>query len=79
MEELSAKHTARIKRIGERVKELRIKKGYTSYETFAFENDLPRVQYGRLERGAANFKMASLLRVLDIHKVNLEDFFEGIK
>ena len=79
MEELSTKHHARIRKIGERVKELRIKKGYTSYETFAFEHELPRVQYGRLERGAANFKMASLLRVLDIHKVTLEDFFKGIR
>lgn len=79
MEEISSKHINRIERIGERVKELRIKKGFTSYETFAFEHDLPRVQYGRLERGAANFKMASLLRVLDIHKITLEDFFKGLK
>jgi len=79
MEELSAKHITRIERIGERVKELRFKKGFTSYETFAFEHDLPRVQYGRLERGAANFKIATLLRVLDIHKISLEDFFKGLK
>jgi transcriptional regulator with XRE-family HTH domain len=79
MEELTPKHIARIKRIGERVKELRIKKGFTSYETFAFENELPRVQYGRLERGAANFKMATLMRVIDIHKITLEEFFKGIK
>jgi len=79
MEELSAKHKIRIKKIGERIKELRVKKGFTSYETFAFENDLPRVQYGRLERGAANFHIATLLRILDIHKITLEEFFEGLK
>lgn len=76
---LSNKHAAKIRRIGERVKELRVKKGYTSYETFAFEYEIPRVQYGRLERGSANFKMGTLLRILDIHKISLEDFFEGIK
>jgi len=79
MQELPTKHIAKIKRIGDRIKELRIQKGYTSYETFAFEFDLPRVQYGRLEKGAANFHIASLLRILDIHKISLEEFFKGIK
>lgn len=79
MEDLSSKHITRIKKIGERVKELRVKSGSTSYETFAFENDIPRVQYGRLERGSANFKIATLLRILDIHKISLEEFFKGLK
>ncbi|MGB3948914.1 MAG: helix-turn-helix transcriptional regulator [Bacteroidia bacterium] len=75
---LTSKDLTRIKKIGERIKELR-SKNYTSYETFAFENEIPRVQYGRLERGAVNFRMATLMRVLDIHKISLEDFFKGIK
>jgi transcriptional regulator with XRE-family HTH domain len=79
MDELSPKHIARIKKIGERVKELRQKKGFTSYETFAFEYDIPRVQYGRLERGAANFKVATLMRIIDIHKITLEEFFKDLK
>ena len=78
MESLPLKHSARIKKIGERVKELRKNAGFTSYETFAFEKDIPRVQYGRLERGV-NFKIATLLRVLDIHKTTLEEFFNGLK
>lgn len=78
MESLPLKHSARIKKIGERVKEFRKKAGYTSYETFAFEKDIPRVQYGRLERGV-NFKIATLLRVLDIHKISLDEFFNGLK
>jgi transcriptional regulator with XRE-family HTH domain len=76
---VTPEHLARIKKIGERVKELRVKAGYTSYETFAFDNEIPRVQYGRLERGAVNFKVATLMRILDIHGIGLDEFFRKIK
>lgn len=76
--EILPKHEKRIQKIGEKVRELRVKKGYTSYETFAFDNEIPRVQYGRLEKGV-NFRIATLMRILDIHKISLEDFFKGLK
>ncbi len=66
-----------IKKIAEKVKQLRIDKGYSSYENFAYENDLSRVQYWRLERGT-NFTINYLLRVLEIHKMSLSDFFSDI-
>ena len=65
------------KKIAEKVKQLRIDKGYSSYENFAYENDLSRVQYWRLERGT-NFTINYLLRVLEIHKLSLSDFFNDI-
>lgn len=68
----------RIQKMCEKLKKIRIERGYTSYENFAWDNDLPRVQYWRLENGV-NFRMESLLRVLDVHKIKLEDFFKGIK
>ena len=67
-----------IRKICKKLKEIRIEKGYNSYENFAWDNDLPRVQYWRLENGV-NFRMESLLRVLDVHKMKLEDFLKGIK
>ena len=76
--EIPPKHEKRIQKIGERVRELRKAKGYTSYETFAFDHDIPRVQYGRLEKGV-NFRIATLMRILDIHKIALEEFFKGLK
>jgi transcriptional regulator with XRE-family HTH domain len=66
-----------IKEIAEKVKKLRINKGYSSYENFAYENDLSRVQYWRLERGT-NFTINYLMRVLEIHKLSLSDFFSDI-
>ena len=76
--ELSNKNEKRLIKIGERIRELRIKAGYKSYETFAFDNEIIRVQYGRMEKGA-NFTLASLLKVIDIHKITLEEFFTGLK
>lgn len=68
----------RLKKIGERLKLLRVKAGYKSAETFAFDNELNRVQYWRMEKGA-NFTFQSLIRVLDIHKLSLEKFFKGLE
>ncbi len=64
----------RLKQIAQKLKQLRIAKGYSSYEAFAFDHDLPRVGYGRHEQGS-NLTLKSLLRLLDIHQVSLADFF----
>jgi len=65
--------------IAKRLKELRIERGYTSYEKFANEHELDRKQYWRIEENETNFTINSLLRILDIHKISLEDFFKGVK
>ncbi len=64
----------RLKKIGERIRQLRIEKGYTSYEYFAFEHNLPRSQFGRYERGQ-DLKVSSLLKILDAFEMTLEEFF----
>ena len=61
--------------IGKTLKELRVKAGYTSYEQFAWDNELNRVQYWRMEKGV-NITMKSLLKVLDVHNQTLIDFFK---
>lgn len=67
-----------MKKIGERLKELRKGAGYENYENFAFDNEISRVHYGRMEKGT-NFTIKSLLRILSIHKVGLGEFFKEIK
>jgi len=64
-----------LQKIGERLKKLRIKNGYGSYEDFAIKNDLSRMQYWRIEKGKTNLTFRSLLTILNIHKVSLKDFF----
>lgn len=68
----------RLKQIAQKLKQLRISKGYSSYEAFAFDHDSPRVGYGRHEQGT-NLTLKSLLRLLDIHNLSLADFFADMQ
>lgn len=69
-------YSERIKAIGYKIKELRIKAGYTSYEKFAIENDFESRQYWRLENGQ-NLTIKTLMKITDAHKITLEEFFNG--
>ena len=74
----SNQNSSRVTQIGTHIKELRIKKGYTSAEIFAYEHELNRISYWRMEKGA-NITMSSLFRILDIHQITLSEFFKDIK
>ncbi|OJW78658.1 MAG: transcriptional regulator [Bacteroidetes bacterium 46-16] len=68
-----------IKKLGERIRTLRIKKGYSSHEIFAYEHNFPRAQYGRYERGQ-DIKYSSLLKLVEAFDMTLEEFFsEGFE
>lgn len=67
----------RILLIAERLKEIRVKAGYTNYEDFAYESEINRMQYWRLEKGK-NMRLDSLFRILDAHGMKLKDFFASI-
>lgn len=67
----------KINQISQKLKEVRLSKGYTSYETFAFDNNLNRVQYWRIESGR-NITLKTLIKLLEIHKISLEDFFKDL-
>jgi len=63
--------------ISERLKEIRKQKGFTNYEHIAFELGMSRSAYWRLENGA-NFNLKTLIKVLRLLDVSLEEFFQGI-
>lgn len=68
-----------IKKLANRIRELRQEKGYSNYESFAYENNLPRAQYGRYEKGE-DLKYSSLLKVIRALGVTPKDFFsEGFE
>ena len=71
------KIVARIQKIADKLRKMRIEKGFTSYEHFAWDNEIGRQQYWRIEKGR-NFTMQTLLKILDIHKITLEEFFKGM-
>ncbi len=61
-------------KLGKRIKDLRIKKGYTNYEYFAYEHEISRSQFGRYERGE-DLRYSSLLRIVRAFDMTLEEFF----
>ena len=65
---------AEIKKLAKRIKSLRIQKGYSSYENFAFDNNIHRAQYGRYETGT-DMQFTSLLRIAEAFDMTLEEFF----
>lgn len=69
---------ATLERIGKRLKEIRKEKGYDNYEKFAYENDIPRAQYGRYERGISDLRLTSLTKILDAFDMTLEEFFKSL-
>lgn len=67
------------KQVGERIKSLRIQKGYDNYEKFAYKYDLPRAQFGRYERGQ-DMQVSSLYKVVNALGITMEEFFaEGFE
>jgi transcriptional regulator with XRE-family HTH domain len=62
-------------KLGKRMKELRLKKGFGSYEAFAYENGLSRVLYGHYEKGMGNITYKNLLKVIRALGVSMEEFF----
>jgi len=74
---ISDSDKTRLEQIGHRVIELRESTGLT-VEFFCGKNMIPRISYSALEKGK-NFHMSTLLRVLEVHKITIEDFFKGIQ
>ncbi len=63
-----------VRQLGERIRQLRIEKGYSNYENFAFENNIPRAQFGRYEKGQ-DLRFSSLVKVVKAFDMTLEEFF----
>lgn len=63
-----------LKKLAERIRSLRIKKGYSNYENFAYEHDIARAQYGKYEKGE-DLRYSSLLRVIRALGVSVKEFF----
>ena len=39
-----------LKKLGDRFRQIRIAQGYSNYEQFAFDNELPRAQYADMNK-----------------------------
>jgi len=66
---------AELKKLGNRIKQLRIKKGYSSYEYFAYDHNISRAQFGRYEKGQ-DLRYSSLIKVIAAFEMSVSEFFE---
>ena len=68
-----------LKKLGSRIKALRIEKGYSSYEYFAYEHNISRAQFGRYERGE-DLRFSTLAKIVSAFGMTFEQFFaEGFE
>lgn len=68
-----------LKKLGKRIRELRIAKGYSSYEYFAYEHNISRAQFGRYEKGE-DLRFSTLAKIIHAFDMTLEEFFsEGFE
>ncbi len=63
-----------LQSLGERIKKLRLEKGYTNAEKFAYEHNISRSQYARYERGA-DIRFSSLAKIIHAFGMTVEEFF----
>jgi transcriptional regulator with XRE-family HTH domain len=73
-EKLSELQIEQLNDVGNKLRKLRIAKGYTNYENFAYDNGLNRANYGRYEKGA-NLRLSTLISILECHELTVEEFF----
>lgn len=64
-----------LKKVGDRMREIRTKKGFSNYEIFAFEHNLGRSQYGKYENGTEDLRLSSLHKVISSFDMTFEEFF----
>ena len=68
-----------IQKLAKRIKELRIKQGFTSYEYFAYDKGFSRSQYGRYEKGE-DLRYSSLMKLIEAFGMTPSEFFsDGFK
>lgn len=70
-------YQSQYKKIGNRLKQLRLKAGFSAADKFAYEHEIHPAQYTRYERGV-DMRVSSLLKVLAAHNMTLQEFFKGV-
>jgi hypothetical protein len=63
-----------VAKLGERIKQLRKKAGYTSAVSFAFDHSFTPSAYGKIEQGK-NIEYFTLIRILNCHGIGYIEFF----
>jgi transcriptional regulator with XRE-family HTH domain len=68
-----------LQRLGRRIREIRIERGFKSQEEFADYCKLHRTFVGHLETGRKDFRLTTVIRVAEALGVTLEELFAGLE
>jgi hypothetical protein len=63
-----------LKKLANRLKSLRKKKGYTNMDIFAYEHGFGRAQYGRYENGQ-DLRYTTIVRLANCFNMSIMEFF----
>lgn len=74
MEESDFSKEEVLQKLAKRIRELRIAKGYSSYEYFAYDHNISRAQYGRYEKGE-DLRFSTLAKIINAFGITMKDFF----
>jgi transcriptional regulator with XRE-family HTH domain len=68
-----------LKRLGQRIREIRIQRGFASQEAFADYCKMHRTFLGHLETGRKDFRLTTIVRVADALGITLSELFAGVE
>lgn len=66
-----------LEKIGLKLKEIRIAKGFTDLDKFAHENNINGELYNKYEAGTTDITMGNLILILSALNVKISEFFEN--
>jgi transcriptional regulator with XRE-family HTH domain len=68
-----------VKRLGNRIREIRIQRGFKSQEEFADYCRMHRTFLGHIETGRKDFRLTTVIRVAQALGITLQELFAGIE
>jgi transcriptional regulator with XRE-family HTH domain len=68
-----------FQRLGQRIRDVRIQRGFASQEAFADYLKVHRTFIGHLETGRKDFRLTSLIRIAEALELPLADLFSGLE
>jgi len=68
-----------FRRLGQRIRDIRLQRGFASQEAFADYLKVHRTFVGHLETGRKDFRLTTLIRIAEALEVPLADLFSGLE
>jgi transcriptional regulator with XRE-family HTH domain len=68
-----------FRRLGQRIRDIRVQRGFASQEAFADYLKVHRTFVGHLETGRKDFRLTTLIRIAEALEVPLADLFIGLE